>query len=361
MAYVIYTSGTTGKPKGVMIMHQNAVAMLNWAQNEFDTEKFDVVYAATSHCFDLSIYEMFYPLSLGKKIKLFDNALSIGEELIYDKKVLINTVPSSIRSLIDNEVSLDNATIINLAGEVFPIDIAKKLLATKADIRNLYGPSEDTTYSTVYKLNKEQNYASSIPIGRPITNTQAYVLDENLEPLPIGIIGKLYLSGTGITKGYLNQHDLTTEKFIKCPFDTEKLMYDTGDLVKWTTSGTLRFFGRKDHQIKLRGYRIELGEIENEMLQFSQDIQSAVTAIKTVNNTQVLVGYYVSENVIDKQFLRTYLETKLPTYMVPVHLLKIDGIPLTPNGKVNITLLANPTLDNAMKKSFIAPRDEKKK
>ena len=176
VAYIIYTSGTTGNPKGVMISHANAVAMIHWSQQEFNKTSFNVVYAVTSHCFDLSVYEMFYPLSIGKTIRILNDALEIKSVLNNDTKVLINTVPSSMRNLLDDSIKIENISVINLAGESFPIDIANKLAKTRAQVRNLYGPSEDTTYSTVYKLNKNEEYSSSIPIGKPIANTRAYVL-----------------------------------------------------------------------------------------------------------------------------------------------------------------------------------------
>ena len=358
LAYIIYTSGTTGNPKGVMISHENAVAMLNWAQNEFDTEKFDIVYAATSHCFDLSIYEFFYPLSLGKKIKLLDHALSVGDALQHDKKVLINTVPSSIRNLIDSGISLDNATVINLAGEPFPVDIAKKLLATNAAIRNLYGPSEDTTYSTTYKLSPHVNYDKSIPIGKPISNSFAYILDESLEPVPIGLSGKLYVSGAGVARGYLNNPDLTAERFIANPFIEGERMYDTGDLAKWLPEGNIEFLGRKDSQVKIRGYRIELEEIEHTIIQFSDDIQQAVLHVKQTEKEKELVAYYVSKSDIEKSELRDFLQDRLPAYMIPSYYIALGTMPLTPNGKIDKKGLPEITSESLIQKEYVAPRNE---
>ncbi|WP_394776486.1 amino acid adenylation domain-containing protein [Flavobacterium sp.] len=356
VAYIIYTSGTTGNPKGVMITHQNAVALINWSQEEFNPDSFDIAYAATSHCFDLSVYEMFYPLSIGKKIKILNNALEIGSELSKDKKILLNTVPSSIRNILGEGYSFENVSVINLAGEPFAVDIAKKLLQTNAEIRNLYGPSEDTTYSTYYKLSPDKTY-QTIPIGKPITNTQAYILDENLQLVPVGIMGKLYLSGDGIANGYLNKPELTSAKFIDNPFEQGKKMYDTGDLVKWMPDGNLAYLGRKDHQIKLRGYRIELEEIENAIVSFSEDIMQAVVAVRKSNGADVLVGYYTEDEVIDITALRASLEKQLPAYMVPSFFIKVETIPLTPNGKIDKNALAEVSDIAIVKTEYVAPAD----
>ncbi|MCC9070539.1 amino acid adenylation domain-containing protein [Flavobacterium sp. F-65] len=357
LAYIIYTSGTTGNPKGVMITHQNALALIYWAQDEFNPENFDIVYAATSHCFDLSVYEMFYPLSIGKKIKILQNALEIGAELTKDRKILLNTVPSSIRNILGEGFSLENVSVINLAGEPFTVDIAKKLLQTNAEIRNLYGPSEDTTYSTSYQLSSEKIY-QTIPIGKPIANTQAYILDEELQLVPAGIIGKLYLSGDGIAKGYLNKSELSSVKFIDNPFNEGQKMYDTGDLVKWLPDGNLAFFGRKDHQIKLRGYRIELEEIENSISSFSENIIQTVVAVRKSNNEDILVAYYTGHENVDKIDLRKHLEKQLPVYMIPSFFIKIEKIPLTPNGKINKEALAEISESIIVKKEYVSPVDD---
>lgn len=355
-AYIIYTSGTTGNPKGVMITHQNAVALIHWAQEEFNPENFEIVYAATSHCFDLSIYEMFYPLSVGKRIKILNNALEIGPELTKDKNILLNTVPSSIRNILAEGFSLENVSIINLAGEPFPVDIAKKLLQTNAEIRNLYGPSEDTTYSTCYKLSSAKNY-QTIPIGKAISNTQAYILDEELQLVPMGTIGKLYLSGDGIANGYLNKPELTAAKFIENPFAEGQKMYDTGDLVKWMPDGNLAFLGRKDHQIKLRGYRIELEEIENVISSFSENIGQAVVAVRKNNGEDFLAAYFTEIENVSKTDLRAYLEKQLPAYMIPSYFTAVETIPLTPNGKINKDALSEITDAFIVKNEYEAPSD----
>ena len=356
IAYIIYTSGTTGNPKGVMITHPNAVAMIFWAWKEYDTEKYDVVYAPTSHCFDLSVYEMFYPLSVGKKVKIFNSALDIGTALQEDKNVLLNLVPSSIRNILDSGYSLENVTLVNLAGEPFPVDIANRLLQTSAEIRNLYGPSEDTTYSTCYKLSRKKVY-KTIPIGKPIINTSAYILNEEMALVPVGVAGKLYLSGAGVTKGYLNQPELTSEKFIANPFAASEKMYDTGDIAKWMSDGNLAFLGRKDHQVKLRGYRIEPGEIEHAILSFSDEISQTVVAVKDHNNEQVLVAYYTENNPIDKSHLSQFLETILPSYTIPGYFICIKKIPLTPNGKVDKNALPPIDSTSIIKNEYLAPAD----
>lgn len=358
LAYIIYTSGTTGNPKGVMITHQNAVVLVYWSQEEYNAELFDIVYAATSYCFDLSVYELFYPLSIGKKIRILDNALEIGEALQHDHNVLINTVPSSIRNIIESGYSLKNATIINLAGEPFPVDIAKKILETKAEIRNLYGPSEDTTYSTVYKLSSEEEYNTSVSIGKPLSNTKVYILDKNLELLPVGVAGKLYISGEGLSKGYLNRPELTAEKFIPNPFNEGTLMYDTGDMAKWLPDGNIDFLGRKDYQVKLRGYRIELGEIENAILSFSENITQVIALVLQNNGLQNLVAYFTASKTADEEALKNYLKEKLPAFMVPNYFITLDKIPLTPNGKIDRKVLESLPLHQVSNTTYAAPRNE---
>ncbi|WP_298510762.1 non-ribosomal peptide synthetase [uncultured Kordia sp.] len=352
-AYIIYTSGTTGNPKGVMISHKNAVALIYWAKKEFDQAKFDVVYAVTSHCFDLSIYELFFPLATGKKIRILKNALHIEKTIANDTNVLINTVPSSIRSLLDNSTFLKNTSMINLAGEPFPVDIANTLKTTSIEVRNLYGPSEDTTYSTFYKIQSQKTYQNSIPVGKPIANTQAYILDDALQLVPVGVSGKLYLSGEGLAKGYLNKPALTDQKFIENPFVTNAKMYDTGDIAKWTSEGIIEFLGRKDYQVKLRGYRIELGEIENTIRTFSDNIVEAVTIVKN----QSLIAFYEEKAMVERAELIAFLKKKLPVYMQPNLWMRLSKIPLTPNGKTDRKQLLELVDTYKSQNEYIAPEN----
>ncbi|MCD0472750.1 AMP-binding protein, partial [Flavobacterium sp. JAS] len=248
LAYLIYTSGSTGKPKGVMVENKNAVELINWSRFEFDSSKFEVMYATTSYCFDMSVYEIFYTLSIGKKIRVLRNALEIKDYINKESKIVLDTVPSVIRKLLEDNLDLKNIVFINMGGEIVPLDIIKKLPTEKIEIRNLYGPSEDTTYSTCYLIqNKEYK---TIPIGKPLSNTQIYILDDSFQPLPIGVTGKVYISGAGLSRGYQNRAELTLEKFISNPFIEGERMYDTGDLGRWLLDGNIEYIGRKDQQVK---------------------------------------------------------------------------------------------------------------
>ena len=356
LAYIIYTSGTTGQPKGVMITHNNTVAMIQWAREEFNVEAFDVTFAATSHCFDLSVFEIFYTLSIGNKVKVLEDALEIGKHLASDEKVLLNTVPSSIRAILDSGYALNRISYVNLAGEAFPVDLVPDLLASGAEIRNLYGPSEDTTYSTCYKLDPTARY-TSIPIGKPLPNTQAYILDAHKHLVGIGIVGTLHLSGNGLAAGYLNRPELTAEKFIENPFVEGGHIYDTGDLAKWLPDGNIEFLGRDDHQVKLRGYRIELEEIEN-VIMAQPYVNQAVVEVKTSGMEKVLAAYISAEGPLNKQDLQNALSKTLPTYMVPAHFIELEAIPLTLNGKINRKALPEITSDSVIRREHIAPRNE---
>ncbi len=355
LAYIIYTSGSTGKPKGVMIEHRNAVAMLKWAIREFEHTNFDIIYAVTSHCFDLSVFEMFYPLVIGKKIRMIESGLAIPEYISDDSRILINTVPSVIQSLLKKQVVFDNVVAINMAGEPIPIELSNAVNELDIEIRNLYGPSEDTTYSSCFKI--ERTFDKSIPIGKPIDNTQFYILSEDMTLQPHGVIGEIYISGKGLSRGYLNSEHLTSEKFISNPFIKDTRLYKTGDLGRWLPDGEIEFFGRKDNQVKIRGYRIELGEIEKAIT--SQDIvEQATVIIKREEIDASIIAYLVAPETLDKQNLRFRLNNILPDYMLPNYFVIVDKIPLTPNGKVDKSALPAVTEKDVIKREYIAPRTD---
>jgi amino acid adenylation domain-containing protein len=357
LAYLIYTSGTTGYPKGVMIEHRNAVELIHWSQREFDPSTFEVMYALTSFCFDLSVYEIFYPLSIGKKIRVLKNPFELKTYLPADQRILLNTVPSVVRNLLEEGVDLHNVTLINLAGEVLPVDLVRRIRSLyAAQIRNLYGPSEDTTYSTCYTIsNKEYK---TIPVGKPVSNTQVYILNPQLLPQPVGVPGKLYISGAGVSRGYLNREELSATRFIPDPFRKGQLMYDTGDLAFWLPDGNIEFMGRTDFQVKVRGHRIELNEIENCIAAYSSDIGQVVVDAKDSQGEQVLVAYFTATTAIEKSALRTYLLEKIPRYMVPNFYHQLQRMPLSQNGKIDRKALPAISGEDRIRKTYVAPCNE---
>ncbi|WP_340203759.1 amino acid adenylation domain-containing protein, partial [Ascidiimonas sp. W6] len=314
LAYLIYTSGSTGKPKGVQLTHGNVASLLQWSAEEFKDTAFQIMYAATSHCFDLSVYEMFYPLSIGKTLRILPNGLKIADYLTQDRGILINTVPSVVQSLVDEHACFDGVTAINMAGEVIPIGLIDHFKGSSIELRNLYGPSEDTTYSSCYRIATTVPYKGSIPIGKPIANTRFYLLSSAMTLVPSGVIGELYIEGSGVASGYFNRPLLTQERFISSPFTEGATLYKTGDLARWLPDGNLEFIGRNDHQVKLRGYRIELQEISHQLTTFSEVDQALVIATPLHNNTPELVAYIIGASSISPDILRSYLSSKLPAY-----------------------------------------------
>src|ERR1041385_8034136 len=265
LAYVIYTSGSTGRPRGVAIQHGSASVLLQWAREVFTAEELAGVLASTSICFDLSVFEIFAPLSWGGKTILVRDALSLAEMKQQSGVTLLNTVPSAMAELLQFKGVPGSIRTVNLAGEALPASLVERLYEelNVERVFNLYGPSEDTTYST-YACLERDGANERVPIGKPISNTQAYVLDKQYQPVTVGVTVELMLGGQGNARGYLKRPELTAEKFIPNPF-TERggeRIYRTGDQVKWRRNGNLEFLGRVDQQVKVRGYRIELGEIE---------------------------------------------------------------------------------------------------
>ncbi|WP_414529157.1 amino acid adenylation domain-containing protein [Nodularia chucula] len=359
LAYVIYTSGSTGVPKGVAIKHQSCVALLTWSREVFTVDDLAGVLASTSICFDLSIFEMFVPLSWGGRIILVENALHLPS--LTAEVSLVNTVPSIINELLQIDGLPPSVRTVNLAGEPLQNQLVKQIYQNHhiQKVLNLYGPSEDTTYSTFVEINRNSN----VTIGRPIADTQIYLLDPKLQPVPIGVPGEIYIGGAGLARGYLNQPELTKERFIFNPFSSKlnSKLYKTGDLARYLPDGNLEYLGRADNQVKIRGFRIELGEIENALLKHRSLRETVVLVREDKAGHQQLVAYIVSlqSQIPTVNELRKYLKELLPDYMIPGIFIFLDTLPFLPNGKVDRRALPVPeNLRPDLRVSFQLPQSE---
>ncbi|MBJ2348019.1 non-ribosomal peptide synthase/polyketide synthase [Pseudomonas alvandae] len=367
LAYVIYTSGSTGKPKGAAIAHRNVLALIDWSKTVYSRDDIQGVLASTSVCFDLSVWELFVTLANGGSLIIARNALELPHLPARDQVRLINTVPSAIAALQRSGDIPQSVRIINLAGEPLKQSLVDALYPTPLTcgsglaresggsvndgltegtpsrasplpqgvehVYDLYGPSEDTTYSTWTR----RTPGGTANIGRPLKHTASYLLDANLQPVPQGVSAELYLSGAGITRGYLGRAAMTAEKYVPNPFSTTgERLYRTGDLCRYRADGVLEYQGRIDHQVKIRGFRIELGEIEARLLQQPEVNEVAVLAQEGPGGQQ-LVAYVVASLDADtlRESLKTRLKEHLPDYMIPAHWLFLDQLPLTPNGKLD--------------------------
>jgi amino acid adenylation domain-containing protein len=362
LAYVIYTSGSTGEPKGVAIEHHSAVTLVDWASEVYSRQELAGVLASTSICFDLSVYEIFVTLANGGTIIVAPNALGLIALGNRESVTLINTVPSAIEELVRLGAIPDSVQTINLAGEPLSSALVDKIYDTTSvtKVYDLYGPSEDTTYST-YVL-REPHMPGTI--GRPIANTQIYILDPYQQPQPIGVPGELHIAGDGLARGYLNRPRLTQEKFVANPFQPGARMYKTGDLARWREDGTLQYLGRIDTQVKIRGFRIEMGEIEARLDQHARIHDSAVIAQGQGANRQLIAFYRAKDTHGDclvqlpDEELRAHLLRTLPDHMVPAVFVSLPAIPLNPNGKVDRRALARIDVTPGVGKAHAAPRNE---
>ncbi|HEX7241633.1 MAG TPA: amino acid adenylation domain-containing protein, partial [Longimicrobiaceae bacterium] len=333
LAYVIYTSGTTGRPKGVAVTHGSVLALVRWAEDEFTPRELAGVLASTSVCFDLSVFEMFVPLCLGGTVVLAGSALELAEADV-EEVTLVNTVPTAMAELVRAGDLPSGVRAVNLGGEPLPARLAAEVHARGGvRLRNLYGPTEDTVYSTCARIPPG---AATVPIGRPVSGTRAYVLDVELNPAPSGVPGALYLAGEGLARGYLGRPELSAERFVPCPFgEAGGRMYATGDRVRWLATGELDFLGRADHQVKLRGFRIEPAEVESVLLRETRVRECVVVARADAAGEQRLVAYLAGAALPEPEELRTRLRESLPEYMVPSAFVALERLPLTPNGKVD--------------------------
>jgi amino acid adenylation domain-containing protein len=345
LAYVIYTSGSTGKPKGVAITHHSAVTLVHWAKESFTAEELSGVLAGTSIIFDLSIFEMFVPLSAGGAVILAENALQLPELAAKAEVRLINTVPSAMTELVRANAVPETVVAVNLAGEPLTRKLVQQIYETTNVRRvwNLYGPSEDTTYSTQAVMNRDSQYG--VTIGRPLAATQIYLLDPQMRPVPIGVIGEIYIAGEGLARGYLNRPELTAEKFIANPFSKQPgtRLYRTGDLGRYLPDGEIVFLGRTDHQVKIRGFRIELGEIETVLSRHPAVRRCVVVVNEDQQGHQQLVAYIASsDDAVTTSELRNFLKQSLPAHMAPGVFIFLPELPLTPNGKIDRKALPAP-------------------
>ncbi|MFA7290466.1 MAG: amino acid adenylation domain-containing protein, partial [Melioribacteraceae bacterium] len=361
LAYVIYTSGSTGQPKGVMVTHNSNVNMSSDQIKFIGITESDKVVWFASVAFDATIYEIMMSLYSGATLCI------PTEEIIKDKdqfisflketKASVVTFPPSYLGLL-SEKDISGLRCVITAGESANTTKAIAIAESGIDYYNAYGPTECAVCVSIYKVTKNDFDKSIIPIGRPISNTQIYILDEALEPLPLGVTGKMYVSGAGVARGYLNNPELTKEKFIANPFIEGERMYDTGDLARWLPDGNIEFLGRKDQQVKIRGYRIELGEVESIISQYSEDLRQVVVESKEINSEKSLVAYFISTSNIDKSKLQEFLQKKLPEYMVPSFYVALEKLPLTPNGKIDRKALPGIDGKDLIRKEYVAPRTE---
>ncbi len=340
LAYVIYTSGSTGKPKGVVIEDKNLLNLCYWHINYYGANESSRATLFSGPAFDASIWEICpYLISGGTLYPISDNDTRIDTQRlsVFLKKNNITHcyLPTQIcQDLVEDEFYKDDLIIVTGG------DVLKLGKETNLTIYNNYGPTENTVVTTSYLIQK--NNTTNIPIGKPVSNTQVYILDDSLNLLPIGFIGRLFVSGDSVARGYLNRPELTNEKFVNNPFIEGKKMYDTGDLAYWLPDGNIAFAGRKDEQVKIRGFRIELGEIEQLLIQ-QKDIKQALVSVKEIQDQKQLIAYVLSEGIVNRQKLKSLLQKELPVYMIPSCFIEIESIPLTANGKINKDVLPKPT------------------
>jgi acyl carrier protein len=359
---VIYTSGSTGKPKGVAIEHRNTVNLLHWAKTVYRSSDLAGVLASTSVCFDLSAFELWVPLVTGGKVIVAENALCLHDLAAKHKVTLLNTVPSVMKQVLALGPLPESVRTVNLAGEPLRADLVNRLYieAGVDKVYDLYGPSETTTYTT-FTLRRANGVET---IGRPIANTQIYILDDALQPVAVGVEGELYIGGAGVARGYLNRAELTGERFVPNPFsdDASARLYRTGDRTRYRSDGKIVYLGRVDNQVKIRGYRVELGEIEATLKQHPAVQDNVIVArARSSSGEKDLIGYVIPTvpSTLSLTQLRSFLQQKLPDYMIPSTFVTLDALPLTPNGKIDRSVLplpdgARPELD----RGFVAPRTQ---
>ena len=363
IAYIIYTSGTTGNPKGVMIEHKSIINLALMQGKEFNltrSEKNKKCLWFANYVFDAHVSEIFLSILNGHSIYIIDENIKADISNISDycskKKIDIATIPPAIL----NDQNLVHVQTLITAGDVTHTNIMNFYANNNVKVINAYGPTESTVCATLHHY---QIGDSNTNIGRPIGNTTIYVLDPNMKPLPLGVIGELYIGGAGVARGYLNKPKLTAERFLKNPFQTELeksqgkngRIYKTGDLVRYMPDGNIEYIGRNDFQVKIRGFRIELGEIAASLNSYPQIEQSSVITHESITGVKLLVAYYVSKIELNESDLNNHMRNHLPEYMIPTTYIHLEKIPVTINGKLDRNALPKPKF--LQKHNYVAPRN----
>ena len=364
LAYVIYTSGSTGKPKGVEVNHRSVVNFLHSMSKEPGMTAEDVLLAVTTLSFDIAGLEFFLPLSVGAQTVIVSRDVAAdGRRLLETLRscgaTAMQATPTTWRLLLEAGWRSAPGFRALCGGEALSRELANSIMDAGAELWNLYGPTETTIWSAIDKVTRGEG---SPPLGHPIANTQLYVLDSAREPLPIGVSGELCIGGEGLARGYHGRKDLTEEKFVPDPLASspEARLYRTGDLVQRRGDGALLFLGRTDSQVKLRGYRMELGDIEAHLATHPGVSQSVAVVREDVPGARRLVAYYVPQQQSrpGAEDLRTYLQERLPGYMVPSFFIAVEKMPLTHNGKVDRKALPRPEINDASRCICTAPRNK---
>ncbi len=364
LAYVIYTSGSTGKPKGVQITHGSLANLLQSMRRLLSINERDALLAVTTLSFDIAALEIFLPLIVGARVELIDRDMAAdGARLagrLNDPEItFLQATPATWRLLLEAGWQGQPALTMLCGGEALPRALADRLLDKGAGLWNVYGPTETTIWSSAWRVETGE---TPISIGRPIANTQFYVLDKRLRAVPVGVIGELYIGGSGLARGYRHRAALTAERFIPDPFGTTPggRLYWTGDLARWRADGTLECLGRVDHQVKIRGFRVELGEIEAALARHPAVREAAVVARPDASGEMSLAAYIVVRDGAEGSSaadLRRWLQGQLPDYMVPTAFVSLEALPLTPNGKVDRQALPDPGLARLTESAdFVPPR-----
>ncbi|BAZ37908.1 amino acid adenylation domain protein [Calothrix sp. NIES-4101] len=351
LAYVIYTSGSTGTPKGVQIPHKAVVNFLSSMRQIPGLTQEDILLSVTTLSFDIAALELYLPLIVGARLVLVNrevitDSTQLLKQLVTQGVTIMQATPATWRILVTAGWQSKKTMKILCGGEALDSSLAYQLLERGQEVWNLYGPTETTIWSAVGKVNSQEQEQGISLIGRPIANTQFYILDAHRELVPIGVPGELHIGGVGLAQGYWNRPELTGEKFIPNPFEPGQRLYKTGDLVRWQKDGKIEFLGRIDHQVKIRGFRIELGEIESLLEKHPQVRETVVIAREDIPNDRRITAYLVTHEHVTPSVneLREFLKEKLPEYMIPSAFIILDTLPLTPNGKIDRRAL--PTPDN---------------